>query len=54
MNQIYYAPANLNDTSYISGSIGDEIEGILIDSNTTLVPTDNRYNELYEIKTNSF
>jgi len=50
MNQIYYAPANLNDTSYISGGIGDEIEGIMIDSDTTLVPTDNRYNELYEIK----
>tara|TARA_Y100000389_G_scaffold184812_1_gene203606 strand:- start:174 stop:893 length:720 start_codon:yes stop_codon:yes gene_type:complete len=50
MNQIFYAPANLNNTGYISGGIGDEIEGIMIDSDTTLVPTDNRYNELYEIK----
>lgn len=51
MNQIFYAPANLNNTSYISGGIGDEIEGIMIESDTTFVPTDNRYNELYEIKT---
>ena len=50
MNNVFYAPANLNDTSYISGGIGDEIEGIMIDSDITLVPTDNRYNELYEIK----
>ena len=50
MNNVFYAPANLNNTSYISGGIGDEIEGIMIDSDTTLVPTDNRYNELYEIK----
>jgi len=50
MNNIYYAPANLNNTSYISGGIGDEIEGIMINSDTTFVETDNRYNELYEIK----
>ena len=50
MNQIYYAPVNLSNNSYISGSIGDEIEGIMIDSDTTLIGTDNRYNELYEIK----
>ena len=49
MNNVYYAPANLSN-SYISGGIGDEIEGIMIDSDTTLVGTDNRYNELYEIK----
>ena len=50
MNNVYYAPANLSNNSYISGGIGDEIEGIMIDSDITLVPTDNRYNELYEIK----
>ena len=50
MSQIYYAPANLNDTNYISGGIGDEIEGIMINSDITFIETDNRFNKLYEIK----
>ena len=50
MSNIYYAPANLNDTSYISGGIGDEIEGILINSSSTIIETDNRFNKLYEVK----
>ena len=50
MSNIYYAPANLKDTSYISGGIGDEIEGILINSSSTIIETDNRFNKLYEVK----
>lgn len=50
MNQIYYAPANLNNSNYINGDIGNEIEGIMINSDIMFVQKDNRYNELYEIK----
>ena len=50
MNNVFYAPANLNDTNYISGGIGDEIESIMINLDTTFIESDNRFNKLYEVK----
>lgn len=50
MNQIYYSPVNLNTTDYICGNINNEIEGIMFNSSSTIIETDNRFNKLYEVK----